>query len=259
VPAPIDVDPREVYHSLCPLPSLSPVPKADLPQTVAAQADNEEAYRQLLVRGVLAILLPTEDLDNACLTALVGQIFSELIIGGVVAKKAAEPWLVWEGLIILARVVRQKATGEVEGEPDSRVRAAPRLSTGRGRRRFSLHDLFWLILRGAFAAFAFLRFAVAAIALSGSLPSRRRRVAGLDEAGRRKSPGTSLEAPASAPEASTQPDLVPIARFRIWSAVSNLAELNARMPWVCGALSMAQWMAMTGPGRVAGLDGVLDR
>ena len=62
------------------------------------QKENEAAYRQLLVHGVLAVLLPTEDLENSCLTALVGQIFSEMIIGNGIGGKASEPWLLWEGI-----------------------------------------------------------------------------------------------------------------------------------------------------------------
>ncbi|KOS18322.1 PXA domain protein 1 [Escovopsis weberi] len=87
----LQVDPNEVYHSICPLPALSPVPRADDPTTSALQDENETAYRQLLVQAVLAILLPTEDLENPYLTAIVSQILSELIIGNTVAKKASQP------------------------------------------------------------------------------------------------------------------------------------------------------------------------
>ncbi|KAM3442988.1 hypothetical protein MY4824_000693 [Beauveria thailandica] len=76
---PVAVNPRQVYHALCPLPQLSPVPQKGDQSSFEEQQENESAYRQLLVQAVLAILLPTEDLENPCLTAIVGQIFSELI------------------------------------------------------------------------------------------------------------------------------------------------------------------------------------
>jgi hypothetical protein len=101
-PPPFQTDPREIYHSICPFPALSPVPRAGSELVIQQQKENEAAYRQLLVQGVLAILLPTEDLENDCLTAIVGQVFSEMIIGGAIGGKASEPWLLWEGITKVA-------------------------------------------------------------------------------------------------------------------------------------------------------------
>jgi mitochondrial splicing suppressor protein 51 len=52
---------------------------------------------------------------------------------------------------------------------------------------------------------------------------------------------------------------IPIADFKLWSCVANLLELDARMPWLHGALSMLQWTAIRGPGRLAGYNGIVDR
>jgi hypothetical protein len=35
--------------------------------------------------------------------------------------------------------------------------------------------------------------------------------------------------------------------------------MDKRMPWLYGALSMLQWITITGPGRIACFDGKLDR
>jgi len=285
VPPPLEVDARAVYHALCPLPCLSPVPQREGPAAILAEQEaNEAAYRQLLVQGVLAVLLPTEDLENDCLTALVGQIFSETVIGGVVANKAAEPWLIYEGLIILSRVIRQKiATGPVR-TADSPESAEAGLLTRRldqPRRRtstnsVSIQGLFWTIMRLAFAAFAFVKLLVATIIMSRSLPSRR---------GTSSRPGTAqhgdvtrhkddmVQKQREAKAAIADPawdgtgpgntaheaTKVPLLAFRIWPTISHLVELDVRMPWVGGALAMLQWLAMTGPGRIAGVDGILDR
>ncbi len=249
---PLEVDPRKAYHALCPLPALSPVPAPDDPLAVADQADNEVAYRQLLVRGVLAVLLPTEDLENQCLTALVGQIFSELIIGGVIARKASEPWMIWEGLIILTRVIRQKTTTESTPAGDSQG-TDRKLSTGHQRHGFSVHGLLSVLLHVAFAAFAFLRFAVATIAASRALPLRR------DGMIHHKEGYEPLGPPPTHTTSAEPPPKTPVVAFKLWPALSNLIEMNSRMPWACGVLSMLQWIAMTGPGQVAGTDGVVDR
>ncbi|RYO81323.1 hypothetical protein DL766_006587 [Monosporascus sp. MC13-8B] len=172
---PIEANPHDIYHSLFPLPALSPVPRPDDSKSIRAQAENERTYRQLLAQGLLAILLPTEDLENPCLTALVGEILSELVIGNLIANKISEPWLIWEGLIILTRHTKKS------------------------------YD-----------------------------------------------PPTSLET-------QRGPVKVPIAEFYIWSCVANLLELDVRMPWLTGALSMGQWAATRGPGKLASLNGGLDR
>src|SRR5216117_635801 len=73
-PPPLASDPRETYHSLHPHPALSPVPISLSPDAATEQQKNEAAYRRLLVQGVLAVLLPTEDLENGCLRTLVREI-----------------------------------------------------------------------------------------------------------------------------------------------------------------------------------------
>jgi splicing suppressor protein 51 len=47
--------------------------------------------------------------------------------------------------------------------------------------------------------------------------------------------------------------------FMIWSCTSNLIQLDARMPWLSGAASMLQLALLKGPGRIASLNGRMDR
>ncbi|KAK4178469.1 PXA domain-containing protein [Triangularia setosa] len=242
--SPVRTNAREIYHSLCPLPALSPVPCPLDPESVAQQAENEVAYRQLLVHAILAILLPTEDLENGCLTALVGQILSELIIGNSVANKLSEPWMILEMIIIATRTLdKRKAIG------DENPSGRPGKGSSAGRSGLSMvQGLFWTILHWCFLATSFIRLAFTVLMTTRSLPPRsshstvqRKNVAqhevGLDSG----------------------PLKVPVLVFRCWSAISNLIEMDVRMPWICGALSMVQWITMTGPGRIAAVDGKLDR
>ncbi|GAB1320530.1 PXA domain-containing protein [Madurella fahalii] len=246
---PIRTDPREIYHSLCPLPALSPVPRPEDPESITTQAESEAAYRQLLVQAVLAVLLPTEDLENSCLTALVGQIFSELIIGNAVANRLSEPWLLWELLIIASRTLTRRRAAEDENTSGRAGSASPGT-----RSVFSVQALFWTILQWCFLATSFIRTTFAILAVSRSLPPRASRGVGHDV--RRKEGTTS---PTSASKTDPQLSNTPVLAFGCWRAVSNLVEADARMPWLCGALSMLQWIAVTGPGQIAAADGKLDR
>lgn len=290
---PLDANPRHAYHSLWPAPALSPVPS----DAAAAeeQAANESAYRQLLVEGVLAVLLPTEDLENPCLTALVGQILSELIIGGVIARKLSEPWLIWELMALMARgkgQEKKKPIPDAATTPalasDTRQQPAPPTPTppttttaptaaatpARPKSRpmaagwaASLQQLFWSIVHTGFLAFALLRALVVILATYRSVPSRLG-VAPASHGGKGGAVTTApwaVETPISPATAEKAPQprrprtKVPVAAFRIWTAASNLLEVEARMPWLRGCLSLAQWMAIAGPGQLAGLDGPLDR
>lgn len=213
------------------------------------------AYRQLLVQGVLAVLLPTEDLENECLTSLVGEILSEMIIGGVVAKKVSEPWMIWTGLTILSDVLQRK---QKDARRSSMTR---RNSDGQGAKRLSIPGLFWSLVHYVFAFTTFVRVLIMTLASSRNLPSRGRVwPLGTNESVRYSdgSEKTKLRAHSSA-ELSSEAAKTPVLAFSIWSTISNWLEMERRMPWLCGNLSMVQWLTIGGPGRVAGFDGVVDR
>lgn len=205
---------------------------------------------------MLAILLPTEDLENNCLVALVGQIFSEMIIGDIVAKRLSEPWLIWEGLIILSRVVRERTNTAAGRPPTQHNGHVPPVS---GRRGFSLKLLFWSVMQWCFVATGFIRLLVSTVASSRSLPPRtRHRTSQYEDMTGQKTEKESIH-PTRLLETRSGPIKVPVLAFRIFPAASNLMEMGLRMPWLCGAFSLVHWMAVTGPGRIADVDGPLDR
>ena len=237
-----------MYHALCPLPYLSPIPRSDDPASVSKQQANEAAYRQLLVQAALAVLLPTEDLENPCLTALVGQIFSELVIGNVIANKVAQPWLLLEVICILATLLEEKkaaATGKVVSSTHTLSDDEP---SSLRRRRWSAHAFFlWLIHLVVMLA-NLARFIFNILAVSSSMPSRISLV-------EKKRPAASQE---KQPEAD--PHLKrPVLAVTLWPFLANLVEMPLRMPWLYGCLSLLQFAAVNGPGRVAGLNSAFDR
>ncbi|KAI6348965.1 hypothetical protein MCOR25_010742 [Pyricularia grisea] len=264
VQPPLQANPREIYHSLWPTPALSPTPNQDGTESEERLAENEAAYRHLLVQGVLAVLLPTEDLENPCLTALVGQIISELIIGGVVAKKASEPWMLYEGFCILARVAGRKSSSPPsESRTKVNDNTDPLMKGSRPSWAHSIRQLFWSVVQLGFFAFTIMRSLITTTTTYRSVPSRLGAASGWSVKGVALSQGPAADTAKSStpyePLAQMSTNKVPLLAFRIWPTVSNLIELDSRMPWLSGGLSLLQWLAMTGPGQLAGLDGPVDR
>ncbi|KAI1661710.1 PXA domain-containing protein [Daldinia decipiens] len=258
---PVEANPREIYHSLWPLPALSPVPKSGH-SSIQTQEDNESAYRQLLVQGVLALLLPTEDLENECLTTLVEQLFSELVIGNLIINKLSEPWLIWEGLIILTRIVRARSTIEASGpgdmEPDANLKTIRGIVPPITRKRsLYIQQFFWTVIQWGFVIVNSIRLMISTIMLSRTLPPRSIPTIRQVDPTSHDYGEKSYHPPTS--EVGLQPVNVPIADFKLWACVGNLLEIDARMPWMSGTLSMAQWGALRGPGNLAGFNGMIDR
>ncbi|KAI1169957.1 PXA domain-containing protein [Nemania sp. FL0916] len=268
--APLKPDAHQIYHSLWPLPALSPVPQPGDQASIQAQADNESAYRQLLVHGVLAVLLPTEDLENECLTSLVSQILSELVIGNLLANKLSEPWLVWELLIMTTRLVHKRKDSGEAGTPandhtavrDSNSTDPSASPSMAGKRSWSLQQALWSVVHWVFLGAGMIRLTISLGALSLSLPPRPSPSA-VRAAEMTDHDTSQLESQSSSDEVGidthTQPARIPVLEFHLWRCIGDILEVDTRMPWLRGTFSMMQWIALRGPGKVAALNGTLDR
>lgn len=277
---PLTSNPRSVYHTLRPHPALSPVPIESDPTSELEQRKNEAAWRQLLVQGVLVVLLPTEDLENGCLRVLVAEIFAEMILGNGISGKACEGWLLWEGITRIAEVLQadtEKEASSNQRKPEqtksrlerygllsSSVEKAaepvkPSVPNGRpSHEGLSVSGLFWLVVQYAFLACNAMRAVIIALATSSSLPPRS--VTGVSvpspmDQGRQSLPQKVDSAAFNSHPASKRP----IVSMRLWSCTSGLLELDVRMPWLSGLVSLLHWGAVAGPGRVGDTDGVLDK
>jgi hypothetical protein len=231
------------------------------------QKENEAAYRQLLVEGVLALLLPTEDFENDCLTSLVSQIISEMILGNGVGEKACEPWLIWEGItkiaeIIQARLPASKAQERINKSVENTSRAEPS-SAGLVKRisfRWSLQKAFWMTIQYGFFAFTTVRFIIVTIGTSSSLPSRlplNKRAPGTGPVVGGVQPLSPNNTKSSGNQSG--PIKNPMLTMKIWTCASNLLDLDFRMPWLTATLSMLQWFALQGPGELGYTDGMIDK
>jgi hypothetical protein len=225
-----------------------------MPEAIAEQKENERVYRQLLAEGVLAILLPTEDLQNPCLTSLVGQIFSELIFGNIIASKASQPWLLFEGLSILVKIIKEEPRTKAPGRGDSTPTTG---NQGKRDGATSVQNLLIPMLHKAFLVFAAIRFLITSLVISWSLPSRLGR--GFEARRQLTSHATkNTSFPVVLPDDAGTVKM-PVVAFKVWTCAANLIEMEQRMPWLGASLSMLQLGLLHGPGGIANVDGIMDR
>ena len=248
-----------VYHNLIPHPAFSPVPLDSL-SVADEQLSNETAYRQLLIQGVLAVLLLTEDLGNACLRTLVADIIGEMILGNAVSGKACEGWLIWEGIMKIVENVKArvepKATGkEIEVDTRSRLEkfglltereeeSKPKTQQSRSS---VVSEIFWRLLQYGYLAFITVRFVILGLAAASSGAPRSPTVSG-------------TTGPDIAQDVSTIHKTAkrPILSYKIFSLIALILELSDRMPWLSGSLCLAQHH-VTSTLKVGATDGIFDK
>ncbi|KAF2746675.1 hypothetical protein M011DRAFT_468377 [Sporormia fimetaria CBS 119925] len=261
-------DPRVLYHSMHPHPALSPVPTEDQPSSIVEQRENESTWRQLLVQGTLAVILPTDDFENACLRSLVAEILAEMIIGNGVSGKACEGWLLCESISKVIDGIQPATTGTERkiqeahrsvrhnamlhqmsnSEPTQPEPARPATMVSLA----SVLGLFWSLIQYGILVLSALRGLL--MALSGASPLATRCVT------RASSLSAGGEDRERAFAEGREPVIKrPILSMKLWSCASQLVELDLRMPWLAGFASLLHWLALAGPGRVGDTDGILDR
>lgn len=229
------------------------------------------AYRQLLVQGALAVLLPTEDLENKFLRTLVADVIGETILGNSIGGKATEGWFIWGNIIRIVDVVKAqietKASDRQEMETDGRSRLekygllsekGPSPNSTKQAVRWMDSRLFWQMVQYLYLTFLVIRFLVLGLVLGlvatytpsaqssdSSLESRP--VQGVDET---RPMTKTMEAPKNAR---------PILDFKIFSLVSVVLNMPVRMPWLTGSLSLLQHQLINGPLRLGGTNGLLNQ
>ena len=248
-----------IYHDLSPHPALSPVPDPAVPSTATEQHEHEAEYRQLLVQGALAVLLPTEDLENACLRTLVADVIADSILGNSIGGKVCEGWFIWAGITKLIDVVKEriepKATGEeIEVDTRSRLEKFGLLSEKSESRKMSKNDrrttfssAFWRILQYGFMTFMTIRFVILGFITASSKPMR--------STWTWKTAGSSEPWPMDERREAPRPML----SFKILSITPVLLDLRSRMPWLSGSLALLQHQLIHGPLGLAATDGILDQ
>lgn len=247
-----------------PHPGLSPVPDPTDPDTLGEQNENECIYRRLLANGILAVLLPTEDLENSSLRTLVGDVLADLILGKEVAGRICEGIFIWETTTKLLTIAQHRGNGQDSSSSgkttSSRLEQFGLLHEDSGASQpptqSPITSWIWNILQGIYLGYVALRFIATGLFRVASSP------------GPGASHGASVSVPAATPEAQKEgiesssdgvADKRPVLDYRMSSMASQLLGISERMPWLTGLFALAQNIILAGPGRLGDTDSVLDR
>lgn len=240
----------QIYNSLNPHPALDPTLSPE------EQTQAEQIYRQLLIQGAIAVLLPTEDLQNSSLRALVTDIIADLILGRVIEDRLCQPWFLHSMISKLIAMVTSRAQpiitgGEMQTEARGRLEQFGLLSAKGGlspvdspaHRQSRLVIWFWSILQWGYFAFMAMRFTAL-----GLLHARRH------------PQSTHLSSKlAYSDTVESGPSPRPVLDYRGFSTISTLLELSRRMPWLQGALTLGSHVLTSGRNRAEGPRSTLDR
>ncbi|RHZ56898.1 uncharacterized protein CDV56_101611 [Aspergillus thermomutatus] len=255
---------HETYHALHPHPSLSPIPDLSDVQTIAKQRENDAIYRQLLVHGMLAVLLPTEDLENVPLRTIVGDILADLIVGNAVSEKMCQGWFLWETttkLLSTADRLDEREEDTADSHQQDRlhkfgllnINEDPKFDHSSSQTRSFGPAWLWYILQYLFLTYIALQFIVTG--LFRVMTNPKAKVSSAATAA--TTPGNS-ESEKLAPMSGTTTKR-PILNYRIYGMVSQMLDIPRRMPWLAGLLSLFQYLSLAGPGRLGESGSVLDR
>ncbi|KAK5303582.1 hypothetical protein LTR99_005344 [Exophiala xenobiotica] len=259
--------PRRIYHSLNPHPALDPSLAAE------EQRRYESAYRQLLIQGALAVLLPTEDLANACLRTLVTDIIADLILGQALAEKICQPWFLHGTVSKVVEILRTPSSKttinkEILQQEGRRSRlekfgllsanAANQPNHSPAQDQSLLSAWFWTLLQYAFTAYQSLRFILVGMAYAHTLPprvpSRLVNAPAVSSLSQTTSP-SPMRGKSDADGYPTQA----VINYRIFSCTSAILDLSIRMPWLAASLSFWQHILVQGPGKYGAASSTLDK
>lgn len=221
------------------------------------------------------MLLPTEDLANACLRVLVSDIISDLILGQALAQKVCEPWFLHGTVSKIVELVTSRPRLAVDGkkilQPDGRQSRLEKFGllsshTPAGKNnsptqhQSSLSAWFWRLLQYAFIAYQSARFILFGLVHAHHLP-RRSRHQQHDAPGSTDSPSLP-QSPVSSTKHRSDPDARSpraVINYRLFSCMSTLLDLTIRMPWLASSLGFCQHILGTGPGRYGAANSTLDK
>lgn len=229
----------------------------------------------MVVNRALALLLPYDEHQNPCLQVLVSEILSEMIFHNGICGKACESWLMWEGVTKVVYTLRPDlvpAPQPVDPPPVNQLKQFGLVSKEDvvhpecdARGRFDvISQGFWAFVQSVWLAWVLIRSTTVTLMQASSLPGR---AAHIQKAKPEDAPRTDTivetsdlgSVPARERRNSSHSQKTPILGMSFWTCLSGLTRLHDRMPWLTGALSLMQWLLLSGPGQLCSTDSRLDR
>lgn len=257
---------HQVYHELNQHPALTALP-ADCDHVSAQQQLQEESeYRQLLVQGALAVLLPTEDLQNGPLRTLVGDIIADLIIGQALVGKVCEGWFLHGAIsktisVLHDKVYSRNAAIDVRDDAKNRLEKFGLLST---QSKFPHHNssnedqskfvsLFWRIMQYGYLAYLFLLHLLKEFQFIRRSPLPQR------SAHEQDSPISLAEKSPMHVQHTSDRSTRPVLEFGLFCMLSTLLKVEDHMPWLASMILYSKHVLLYGTGQIGRLDSTLDR
>lgn len=225
------------------------------------------------------MLLPTEDLANACLRTLVTDIIADLILGRVLAEKVCEPWFLHGAVSKVVEIVTSRGQGEatVDEKPSQNEERTSRLekfgllssktadqeNNSSEQHQSPASAWVWRLLQYAFIAYQSLRFILVGIVHAQHLPRRVGHNQHLIDISTstssswhsQKSPAPSTRRLSDANSRSPRA----VINYRLFSCISTILDLSIRMPWLASSLGFWQHILSEGPGRYGSANSTLDK
>jgi PXA domain len=253
---------REVYHKLNPHPGFSPVLDSSDTLQCAEQQENERLYRHLLSQGVLAVLLPTEDLENVCLRTLVEDVLADLILGNEVGGRTCESWFIWTTVSKIIALTKQRNTEPMLSSEKMSDAAAELNRLERfgllseevknepvpGKSQSIMLLWIWKMLYSIYLAYLTIQFLIGGL-LRTAFSNPEASIQEANPADHFSTSKTSTQVIAPRPVLS----------YRAFGLISQLVGVSRRMPWLSGFFSLIQSLALTGPGKLGDADSILDQ
>ena len=264
--------PLQIYHALDPHPALSPGTDPNSTEPSPEQVQNEAVYRQLLVQGALAILLPTEDLENVSLRTLVGDTVADLVLGQAIAEKVCEGWFLHEAIAKVVDIIRARIEPKASGEElhqDTRSRLeqfgllsnkATDVSHYSSKSRQSRPSaLFWQAMQWIYMGSIFVRFILVGMFQSRRLPARSVHVPCSASSPIRTKAASDRSAASPPTSTEDNPWPRPVLSYSIFELISTLLDLSARMPWLASSFAFVENVLSSGAGRLGSTNSTLDK
>lgn len=209
------------------------------------------------------MLLPTEDLENACLRTLVTDVISEVILANSIGGTLCEGCFVWGSVFQLVEAVQatlKPRTNDEEAKTKTRGRleqfgllsgTEEETAGGSEKSRSRFSSVFWRILQYCYLASIGIRFIIVEVFAAHSQ---------LRRSSRTRRPSTSASSSPMASDFAPDDCLRPLLDFRILPLAAATIDLSRRLPWISGLVALIHHHLTRGALRaIGGTDGILDQ